>query len=62
MIIDVDATDYPGNSTYITISNPVLQRIIDGRTKGIALCALGSITASFYASENGDNYKGLYFI
>jgi hypothetical protein len=47
MIIDVDVNDVPGGSTLITLSQPVLQRMIDGRTKGIVLIPLGSINAAF---------------
>jgi hypothetical protein len=31
----------------------VLQRMIDGKTRGIAIKALGAIDASFYSMENG---------
>jgi hypothetical protein len=36
----------------VTISRPVLQRLLDGRTNGIALKPLGAIVASFFASEH----------
>lgn len=54
MIIDVDVAEEPGSETLITISNPVLQRMVDGKTPGLALRPLGAINASFYAMENGD--------
>ena len=54
MIIDWPVTEGDGGKTYFTISRPVLQRLIDGRTLGIAIKALGSISASFYALEHED--------
>jgi len=52
MIIDVDVSEERGSKTLITISKPVLQRMIDGKTLGIALRPLGAINASFYSMEN----------
>jgi len=52
MIIDIDVTEGRGGRTLATISNPVLQRLIDGRTFGLAIRPLGAINASFYAMEN----------
>jgi hypothetical protein len=52
MIIDWPVTEGDGGKTYFTIPRPVLQRIIDGRTLGIAIRPLGSVTASFYALEH----------
>ncbi len=56
MIIDVEVAEDTlpterGGKVLATISRPVLQRLLDGRTKGIALKPLGAISASFYASE-----------
>jgi hypothetical protein len=51
MIIDWPITEGDGGKSYLTISRPVLQRLIDGRTLGIALKPLGSISASFYPTE-----------
>jgi hypothetical protein len=51
MIIDWPVTAGDGGKTYLTIPMPVLQRLIDGKTLGIALTPLGSIEASFYARE-----------
>jgi hypothetical protein len=53
MIIDWPVTEGDGGKTYLTISRPVLQRLIDGRTLGIAIKPLGAINASFYATEEG---------
>ena len=51
MIIDWAVTAGDGGKTYLTVPVPVLQRLIDGRTLGIALTPLGAIDASFYARE-----------
>ena len=51
MIIDWPVTAGDGGKTYLTIPVPVLQRLIDGKTLGIALTPLGAIDASFYARE-----------
>jgi hypothetical protein len=52
MIIDWPVTPGDGGKTYLTISKTVLQRMIDGKTHGIAIKALGAIDASFYAMED----------
>ena len=49
MIIDWPVAEGDGRRTYFTISRPVLQRLVDGRTLGLALRPLGSISASFHA-------------
>ena len=51
MIIDWPVTEGDGGRTYLTISKPVLQRLIDGKTLGIAIKSLGAINASFYSME-----------
>jgi hypothetical protein len=51
MIIDWPVTAGDGGKTYLTIPVPVLQRLLDGKTIGIALTPLGAINASFYARE-----------
>jgi hypothetical protein len=57
MIIDVNVTPGPDGKTLATISRPVLQRMIDGRTFGLAIRPLGAIHASFYAMENHDERR-----
>jgi hypothetical protein len=52
MIIDTEVSQAAGSKTLITISNPVLQRMIDGKTLGLAIRPLGAVNASFYAMEN----------
>jgi len=54
MIIDIDVADKEKRTNQITISKPVLQRLIDGKTHGLAIIPLGPINASFYAMENSD--------
>ncbi len=51
MIIDWPVTETAGAKTWFTISRPVLQRLADGRTLGIAVTPLGSINASFSTRE-----------
>jgi hypothetical protein len=54
MIIDYPPAESDGGKTYLTISKYVLQRLIDGRTLGIAVRPLGALDACFYASEEKD--------
>lgn len=63
MIIDWPITSGEGGKTYLTIGKPVLQRMLDGKTLGIAIKPLGAISASFYSMENetGKNAARLYF-
>lgn len=46
-IIDWPVIETAGGKTLFVISRPVLQRLIDGRTLGLALTPLGPIDASF---------------
>ncbi len=52
MIIDVAVAQKRGATNFITLSKPMLQRMIDGKTLGLALRPLGAVHASFYAQEN----------
>jgi hypothetical protein len=52
MIIDWPVTEGEGGKTWFTISRPVLQRLVDGRTHGLAIAPLGSIVASFSTGES----------
>lgn len=54
MIIDDQVAESRGQKNYFTISRPVLQRLLDGRTRGLAIMGLGAVKVSFYASENGE--------
>lgn len=51
MIIDWPAGEGDGTKTYLTIPRPVLQRLIDGKSPGIAIRPLGSIHAALYSRE-----------
>lgn len=51
MIIDWPVSEGDGAKTYLTIPRPVLQRLIDGKTLGIAIQPLGAINAAFYCED-----------
>lgn len=59
MIIDYPVTEGPGGKTHLTISKPALQRLIDGKTRGIAIKPLGSIVASFETVEHDGGRHGV---
>lgn len=52
MIIDIDVSEKRGDRNLATIPNPVLKRMIDGKTFGLAIRPLGAVNASFYAMVN----------
>ncbi|MFO7370835.1 MAG: hypothetical protein R6X09_11250 [Bacteroidales bacterium] len=52
MLIDTEIDEAPGGRNLITISQPVLQRLLNGTTKGLLIRPLGAVDASFYDSEN----------
>lgn len=54
MIIDVDMTQFEGGSVLFAIPQAVMQRLLDGSTRGLALRPLGAVHASFYASTCPD--------
>jgi hypothetical protein len=58
MIIDWPVAEGDGRKTWFTISRPVIQRMIDGRTLGLAIKPLGSINASFDAMGNTASQQG----
>jgi len=51
MIIDWPVAEGDGAKTYLTIPKSVLQRLIDGKTPGIAIRPLGAINAAFYCAD-----------
>ena len=61
MIYDIKLNEQPGSQNFITISQPVMQRLLDGTTKGLLIRPLGAIDASFYASENKEMGPKLHF-
>ena len=52
MIVDVHVAPERGGKTFATIPRPVMQRLIDGTTRGLAVLPLGAVHASFYAMED----------
>ncbi|PPK87854.1 hypothetical protein CLV84_0807 [Neolewinella xylanilytica] len=60
MIFDVAVTAGRGSVTHVTLSRPVMQRLLDGTTTGLIIKPLGLINASFYAND-GDQGPKLYF-
>lgn len=58
MIIDLEPTAEKGGKTYFTISRPVLQRLLDGDSKGLLIRPLGAINPSFYGAGNETDYAG----
>jgi hypothetical protein len=61
MIIDVEVVEREGARNLISISRPVLQRMIDGKTLGLAVRPLGAVHASFYAMEDQAGTRGAKF-
>jgi len=59
-VIDWPVTEGAGRTTLFTIPRPVLQRLVDGRTAGLAVEALGSICASFRATGSGGGPRLLF--
>ena len=51
MIIDWLVSEGDDAKTCLTIPKPVLQRLIDGKTLGIAIRPLGAINAAFYSTD-----------
>lgn len=58
MMYDTEVAEQKGGKTYITISEPIMQRLLNGTTKGLLIRPLGAVNASFYASENGKGNAG----
>ena len=52
MTIDSKIDPDKNNKSFITISYPVLKRLIEGKTLGLAISPLGAVNAVFYSSEN----------
>jgi hypothetical protein len=56
-IVDVAVTPGPDGKTTVTISQPVLQRLVDGTTKGLVIKPLGAISAVLRdADADGGRY------
>lgn len=61
MIIDDSLTWNEDGKVLFTISQPVMQRLIDGKTLGLAIKPLGAVNACFYSRENPGRAPRLYF-
>jgi hypothetical protein len=59
MIIDLELGAKPGEKAYFTLPRPVMQRLLDGKAKGLLIRPLGALAGSVYASEDerGDGPK-----
>ena len=63
MIYDIELSNEDGDKNYVTLSRPVMQRLLDGITKGILIRPLGSLNASLYSSKDKkqNNTPKLFF-
>ena len=52
MVIDWEVSPEEGSATFFTLPGPVLQRLIDGKTLGLAIKPLGAVNAAFKSMEN----------
>jgi hypothetical protein len=43
-----------GGKTAVSISKPVLQRLVSGKSKGLAILPLGYISVAFYTNDYPD--------
>lgn len=62
MIIDDSIKWNKDGKMLFTISQPVLQRMIDGKTRGLVLKPLGAVSASFYSRESGAKFAPRLYI
>ena len=62
MIIDLELAPTPGGKAHFTLPRPVMQRLLDGTTKGLLIRPLGALAGSVYASEQpGDLGPRIHF-
>ena len=62
MVIDLEMAEKPGEKAYFTLPRPVMQRLLDGKTKGLLIRPLGALSGSVYASEDASgNGPKLHF-
>ncbi len=63
MIFDVVPAPEQGGKTRITLSRPVMQRLLDGATRGLLIRPLGALEATFYDSQEDSPERAptLYF-
>jgi hypothetical protein len=58
MIIDGELSEDPGSKNFIPLSKPVMQRLLNGKTKGLLIRPLGSLDVSVYASDSPSDATG----
>ena len=61
MMIDIEPNPEPGGITLIPVSPPVLQRLLSGRTKGLAIRPLGAVEAAFRSGDAARGAPTLHF-
>lgn len=63
MIIDDSVTWNQNKKVLFTIPQPVMQRLIEGKTHGLAIKPLGAVNATFYSKDDKSSGLGarLYF-
>lgn len=63
MVFDVEPAAERGGKNHITLSRPVMQRLLNGTTKGLLIRPLGALEATFYDSQANDPKRAptLYF-
>ena len=53
MTIDLELASEPGAKAWFTLPRPVMQRLLNGTTKGLLIRQLGALSGTIYASEDG---------
>jgi len=61
MMIDMFVPVGTDKTLNIPVSPPVLQRLLDGTTKGLAIFPLGTIQCLFYSKQNNEKAAKLYY-
>jgi hypothetical protein len=57
MIMDLHVAEQPGGTTKVVIPRPVVQRLLDGRSRGLVLQPLGALDASFHSVADSDGAR-----
>jgi hypothetical protein len=52
MTIDLELAPKPGDKAFFTLPRPVMQRLLEGKTKGLLIRPLGALSGSVLASES----------
>ncbi len=61
MVFDTELNPEPGGQTLITLPRPVMQRLLNGQTRGLLLRPLGAIDASVYDAEDDKQQGAVLF-